>query len=61
MVRSVSGLQSAVEQHGDDDRCVDCGIQIPAERMAEIAGAPRCVRCESEQRRVQARPVTPSR
>jgi DnaK suppressor protein len=30
-----------------DGRCVDCGTQIPAERLEALPSAVRCVRCQA--------------
>jgi phage/conjugal plasmid C-4 type zinc finger TraR family protein len=31
-----------------DGRCLDCGREIGAERLAALPGATRCIRCQAE-------------
>ena len=39
--------------------CLDCGLPIAADRLQRQPDATRCVRCESERLRTQARPNPP--
>lgn len=39
--------------------CLDCGLPISAERLQANPDATRCVRCESERSRTQAKPNPP--